>query len=302
MFVLAIMLGAVVGAHPFFFQTTPAVASDPEDKASAERPGLKKTAATAADIPFHGAPSHENDLQLQQHLLELANQDRARAGAPPLTLDDGLSRAARIHAEAMFDARQLSHQFNGEASLAQRLAASTKLQLDMEGENVALDYDAAGAELHLMHSPPHRENLLNPNYNVIGLGIVQSGDHLYVVQDFGHALPNYSAAEVKDRIAMAVAHSRRQSGRTPLTRQDLVHADAAACSMTQADKLSASPVHQLAQRYTVLSFTSLHPESLPDGADRAIGGPNLRSFSLGACYGKTETYPTGVYWIVLSLD
>ena len=48
-----------------------------------------------------------------------------------------------------------------------------------------------------MLSPPHRANLLNPSYNVIGLGVVRNGDRLYIVQDFGHALPNYSAAEVK---------------------------------------------------------------------------------------------------------
>ncbi len=58
-----------------------------------------------------------------------------------------------------------------------------------------------------MLSPPHRANLLNPAYNVVGLGVVRSGDRLYIVQDFGHALPNYSAAEVKDRIAATVAQA-----------------------------------------------------------------------------------------------
>ena len=52
----------------------------------------------------------------------------------------------------------------------------------------------------------------------------------------------------------------------------------------------------------MLTFTSLHPETLPTGSERAIGGRNLRSFSIGACYARTETYPTGVYWVVLSLE
>jgi len=52
--------------------------------------------------------------------------------------------------------------------------------------------------------------------------------------------------------------------------------------MAQADKLGTSPVHQLAQRYTVLTYTSLHPETLPETAGRVLGSHNLRSFSVGA--------------------
>ena len=235
-------------------------------------------------------------------LLALANQARAKAGAPRLTLDPGLSQAARAHAEAMFTARQLSHQFDGEPSLPQRLAAATSTQLDQEGENVALDFDAADGHKHLMLSPPHRANLLNAAYNVIGLGVIRSGDRLYIVQDFGHALTDYSAAQVKERIAATVAQARHQAKQPTLARRDLSTADDAACSMAHADKLGTSPIQQLAQRYTVLTYTSLHPETLPANASSVLTSHNLRSFSVGACYGRTDTYPTGVYWIVLSLD
>jgi len=270
----------------------PGTASQPAQKAT-----LQPAAAKAADIPFT-----DYEFQSEDQLLALANQSRRQAGAPPLTLDAGLSQAARTHALAMLEAHQLSHQFDGEPSLPVRLAATTKLQLDQEGENVALDYDAAHGHEHLMLSPPHRANLLNPAYNVVGLGVVRSGDRLYIVQDFGHALPNYSFAEVKDRIAQAVAQTRRQSGQPNLPRRDLPVADEAACSMAQADKLGTSPVHKLAERATVLTYTSLHPETLPTGSTHAIASRNLHSFSVGACYSRTETYPTGVYWVVLSLE
>jgi len=260
---------------------------------------LKPVAAASPDIPFH---SVEFDSQAEQQILDLANRSRQQAGAPPLTMDSGLTRAARVHAQAMLEARQLSHQFDGEPSLPNRLAAATQLQLDQEGENVALDMDPAQAEQHLMLSPPHRANLLNPAYNVVGMGVVRSGDRLYVVQDFGHALPNYSLPEVKDRIAGSVQHARRNANAADLPRHDLALADDTACSMAHADKLATPAVHQLSERYTVLTFTSLHPETLPTGSERAIASHNLRSFSLGACYARTETYPTGVYWVVLSLE
>jgi uncharacterized protein YkwD len=270
--------------------------SEPAQR-SAQPATLKPASATSPDIPLN-----DYDAEAEHQLLDLANQARAQAGAPLLTLDTGLSRAARAHAETMFAERQLSHQFEGEPSLPQRLADATRTQLDQEGENVALDFDAARAQQHLMLSPPHRANLLNPAYNVVGLGVVRSGDRLYIVQDFGHALPNYSAAEVKDRVAATVAQTRHQAKQPDLARQDLPTADDAACSMAQADKLGTSPIHQLAERYTVLTYTSLHPEALPTNADHVLSSHNLRSFSIGTCYARTQTYPTGVYWVVLLLD
>ena len=269
---------------------------DPAEK-PAQHATLKPAAATSPDIPFN-----DYDPQAEQQLLDLANRARAQAGVPRLTMDAGLSQAARAHAEAMVAAQQLSHQFDGEPSLPQRLAAATRTQLDQEGENVALDFDAAHAQQHLMLSPPHRANLLNSAYNVVGLGVVRGGDRLYIVQDFGHALPNYSAAEVKDRIAATVAKARHQANQPDLARRDLSTADDVACSMAQADKLGTSPIHQLAKRYRVLTYTSLHPETLPENASRMLASHNLRSFSIGTCYARTTTYPTGVYWVVLSLD
>ncbi len=274
------------------FPADPAPSGQPAQKAT-----LKPVAAKAPDIPFH-----DYEIQTEEQLLALANQSRKQAGASPLTLDNGLSQAARTHALAMLEARQLSHQLNGEPSLAVRLAAMTALQLDQEGENVALDYDAEHGHEHLMLSPPHRANLLNPAYNVVGLGVVRSGDRLYIVQDFGHALPNYSSAQVKERIAAAVNQSRHQNRQTELARRDVRTADDAACSMAQADKLGTAPVRKLAEHSTVLTYTSLHPETLPNGTTRAITSSTLHSFSIGTCYSRTDTYPTGVYWVVLLLE
>ena len=277
------------------------MASSDENGGAAEGPAQRATlhpvAAPSPDIPFSNY-----DPQGERVLLNLANQARAQAGLHSLTLDAGLCQAARAHAQEMVAAHQLSHRFDGELPLPQRLADTTKALLDQEGENVALDSDAASGHRHLMLSPPHRANLLNASYNVIGLGVIRSGGRLYIVQDFGHALPNYSAAQVKERIAATVTQARRQAKQSGLARRDLPNADDAACSMAQADKLGISPIHQLAQRYTVLTYTSLQPETLPANAGRALSSHNLRSFSVGACYARTQTYPTGVYWVVLALE
>src|SRR5271168_2119985 len=262
--VLLLLMGAALVPAPSRMMAA-AVGNDGAAGQSAQHATLKPAAATAPDIPFS-----DYDSAAEQQLLDLANQARAQAGAPRLTLDTGLCRAARAHAQAMFAARQLSHQFEGEPSLPQRLATATAIQLDQEGENVALDFDAEKGHQHLMLSAPHRANLLNPAYNVVGLGAVRSGDRLYIVQDFGHALPNYSPAEVKEQIAAALTQARHQARQPGLARRDLLNSDDAACSMAQADKLGTAPVQQLAQRYTVLTYTSLHPETLPANGVQAI--------------------------------
>lgn len=269
--------------------------ADPDKPA--EHATLKPASATSPDIPFN-----QFDSQAEHELLNLVNQTRAQAGLGRLSLDPGLSKAARAHAEAMSAARELSHQFAGEPALPQRLAAATTTSLDEEGENVALDITATEAHRHLMQSQPHRANLLDPDYNVIGLGVIRSGDRLYIVQDFGHALPNYSLAEVKAQIAAAVAQTRRQAKQTALQNSALPTLDEAACSMAQADKLGTNSVHQLAQRYSVVNYTSVHPETLPQNSGGLLQERNVRSFSVGVCRARTETYPNGAYWVVLAIE
>ena len=67
----------------------------------------------------------------------------------------------------------LSHQF--EASRAANPRSATRAcRRTAQGENVELNQTIAGAHDALMHSPPHRANILDPDYNVIGVGVIRS--------------------------------------------------------------------------------------------------------------------------------
>lgn len=305
--VLALTLLLILGAIG-----PPASVAGQETAIAAASPSHEPTLRpAAADIPFS-----QHDSDAEELLLDLANQARAEVGAPALKLESGLSQAARLHAEAMLSAHRLSHQLESEPSLAQRLADATRAQLDEAAENIALDYGPEEGHHHFMLSPAHRANLLNPAYNVIGIAVVNAGDRLYIVQDFAHALPRYSSPELKDRIAATIAEVRHQAKQPQLARLDslsydspskhllsknLPSADEAACSMAKADKLITSPLQQLASRYTVAVYTTLRPNTLPANSAKVISTLNFRSFSLGACYARTQTYPTGVYWIVVAM-
>lgn len=146
---------------------------------------------TPKAISTHPSPTPVEDPSAEQELLELANQRRREAGAPPLYMDASLKEAARAHARLMVDRRQLSHHFDGEPLLMPRLL-ETGLRLDHVGENVAYNASADKAFEALMHSPPHRRNLLNPDFNSAGFAAFWSDRRLYVVQDFAHRLPSLS--------------------------------------------------------------------------------------------------------------
>lgn len=261
------------------------------------KPAASKSSDRALASEYQPSPSF--DAEAEQQLLEMANQARAQAGAPPLHFDEGLTLAARAHADVMAQQQQLSHQFSGEPSLPHRLAASSAMHLDRAGENVAMDVTPGQAHEHLMQSPPHRENLLDPSYDVAGFGVIRNGGRLYVVQDFGHSLPSYTSGQTEDSVVEAVSRMRRSAHLPVLTRQSESTLHEAVCSMAQEDRLGTRAMHDLAQRYYVVSYTNMHPEVLPTTASRLIADAHVKNVVVGACYARTATYPTGVYWVGL---
>jgi uncharacterized protein YkwD len=260
---------------------------------------LQVPALQAAQPPGVAAadsqPSPTYDAEAEHRLLELANRDRAKAGLPPLQKDEGLTQAAREHGAAMAAQKKLSHQFSGEPNLVHRLAANTKTRLDQTGENVAFAGSVDQAQDSLMHSPPHRANLLNANYNVAGFSVVRSGSLLYVTQDFGHSLPSHSDDEAEVLVGRSIDHIRSQSRLPGLERMDSSEAADAACAMAKADSLK-TPVPP---SRTVVRYTTSQPQNLPAEASRAIGNASLHAVAVGSCYARSATYPTGLYWVAL---
>lgn len=239
------------------------------------------------------------DAQAENELLDKANQARAKAGLAPLKPDQGLTDAARKHASAMAAQQQLSHQLDGEPSLKQRLADSSELHLDRAGENVAYSGSVDQAQDSLMHSPPHRQNLLHTGYNVAGFGVVHSGNLLYVVQDFGHSLPNYSPQESEHMIANSVTRLRSAMRLSGLQRTNTTAAEDTACAMAQQNSLKVPTPKGTAPVHYILKYTSLQPEILPANSENIVGDRKLHSFAVGTCYARTPTYPSGTYWVTL---
>jgi uncharacterized protein YkwD len=267
--------------------------------ASAATPAEAAAADTAPHSSWQQVSPYDHpsyDKNAERQLLEMANADRARAGRPPLKMDEGLVKAARAHAAEMAARKELSHQFSGEPALTQRISANSMLHLDREGENVAVATTADDAHHALMASAPHRDNLLSPSFNVAGIGVFRKDDRIYVAQDFGDSLPSYSVKQAQELVAESVEQLRAQAKMPRLQRASSSSANASACAMAQSDSLTtAAPP---AGAY-LLRYTSMQPETLPSAISKVISQRGLHTYSAGTCYARTQKYPGGAYWVVL---
>ena len=148
----------------------------------------------------------------EQYLFQAINQERAAAGLPALTWNPDLTRAAVYHAQQMRNLQAISHQFQGEPDLAQR-AASTGTRFSRVAENVATSPSILQMHEALMNSPHHRENILDPKVNSIGISVLVSGRQLWGVEDFARDVQPLSYPEQESQVAqLMVAAGVRNVG------------------------------------------------------------------------------------------
>src|ERR1700694_4377485 len=253
--------------------------------------------------------SSREDSAAENELLASANKSRELAGAPPLRMDESLREAARAHARRMVESERLDHQFSGELPLLERISEvsppngtlNTSLKIDRAGENVA--YAPCAPDVHetLMRSPPHRENLLDRGFNVAGVAAIWRQSRLYVVQDFAHEVPSYSAQQSGKLVGRAIAEMRQQAGLPELVQLAPPNLDKSACSLAEQNLPNA---HLLATAYDnrqIITYTQSHPEILPQAALRMLRDPGVRQFAVGACYARSAAYPNGTYWLAILL-
>ena len=124
-----------------------------------------------------------------ESILQFTNQKRSELGLSGLRLDGQLSEAARKKANDMFNRDYWAHVTpTGEQPWS--FITSTGYTYLYAGENLARDFGDPQAVVDAwMASASHRDNLLNSNYNDIGIA-VESGDlggvqTTLVVQMFG---------------------------------------------------------------------------------------------------------------------
>lgn len=135
----------------------------------------------AATAPPLAVPTAVSDPRLR--MLALMNEARLAHGAPPLALDVGLERVAVAHAEDMRDHNYFGHD-SAERNVTMRVQ-DAGVAFEKLAENLAEAATPEDAHATLMASPGHRRNILNPELQRVGIGMIPSqlstGDALWIV-------------------------------------------------------------------------------------------------------------------------
>lgn len=238
------------------------------------------------------------DTAAEAQLVSLINQARTERGLQPLTADPRLTQAARKHTELMVQHGALSHQFPGEPGLQQRFA-NEGLPSDREGENVDLDQDPDSAHEELMHSPPHRRNILDPDYNVVGVGVIRKGENIYTTEDFARRLPEMSEHQAESELQATINRYESARGFAAPIRKPQPELNKLACDMALNDSLDDLTASQLPGVRSVFAWTAGDPAKLPKATDTILSSGLSSGYALGACFAPSVSHPGGVYWLVM---
>lgn len=103
-------------------------------------------------------------------MVDYVNKARQDAGLQPLQVDVDLAYIARLKSQDMYDNNYFSHDSPTYGSPFEMM---TKFGIKYRGaaENIAKNNSVASAHNALMRSQGHKDNILNPIYTHIGIGI-----------------------------------------------------------------------------------------------------------------------------------
>lgn len=124
-----------------------------------------------------------------EKIIELTNLERKKNGLAPLRENPLLSEAARRKAADMFAFNYWAH-VSPTGRSPWSFFADVGYKYQYAGENLARDFaDPDSVVAAWMNSPTHRENIINPKYQEIGVAVVegtlQGTQTTLVVQLFG---------------------------------------------------------------------------------------------------------------------
>jgi uncharacterized YkwD family protein len=157
--------------------TTPAQTQKPAEttkKPAATTPATTTKPAETTQAPETGAYSVSAE---EREVVRLVNEIRRSNGLSELTLNEELSRVARIKSEDMAKNNYFSHNsptYGSPFDMMKRFGISYRAA----GENIAKGQRSAQAVVDAwMNSEGHRANILNPSFTRIGVGFTSNGYH-----------------------------------------------------------------------------------------------------------------------------
>lgn len=151
--------------------------------------GVRGKAASAdqyvAKTPSATNNAKSEDDEFEQRVLDLINQERAKAGLAPVRYNGALDNAAEKHAKQMGLVGKMAHEGIGDGDPGERARAEG--WRNAWGENVATGQTSPEQVVReWMASPGHRRNILDPNFRSMGVSYVTAANgRSYWAQELG---------------------------------------------------------------------------------------------------------------------
>jgi hypothetical protein len=135
---------------------------------------LVMLAAFAATGLVPMASAHADTLSEESSFVAKINGLRTSKGLEPLTVDAGITDKARAWAQTMADKNTIWH-----STLSDGVTADWQKL----GENVGMGGSVDGLHVAFVNSPHHYDNLVDPAFRSIGIGVVHSDTGILFVSE-----------------------------------------------------------------------------------------------------------------------
>ncbi|MCX7974501.1 MAG: CAP domain-containing protein [Candidatus Aminicenantes bacterium] len=238
--------------------------------------------------------------KLEEELFTLINEERQKKGLSQLRLSLPLTLLARQHSQDMAAQNRCSHLSSKGESYIERLIRGGFFFIQA-GENVSCSETFSTTWIHqlIMESQAHRENILNPHFDEVGLGVVKGEkDNYFVTQDFIQSRPIVSIEEAKTSV-FSFIQNFRQTHRLPSISLDEEASEIAQMlAQVRAKKEPQPPLPQsLGEAFIVFLITPLLDDLTQ--IEPPLLDPRYNALGLGIAFGRDADHPGGTYFLTL---
>ncbi len=250
--------------------------------------GLFCSASPAQRPPADPSPA-------ESKILELLNHERSAANLPTLKWNGQAALAARAHSRLLARHGEMSHQFEKEDTVPQRIAA-TGLRFTDSAENIAVADAPEEVHMALMLSPGHKANIMNVRYNSVGIGVFEAKGRLWVTQDFAWATAVYNDIDFGTALISTFNRAREQKGIKPMDARLDTHLSALACSAKGDVQSVAAGINGTSGR--VFLFTLSEPTQMPEQLSGHLFSKTQQRVNVGVCFSPDQQHGYANFWVV----
>ncbi len=236
--------------------------------------------------------------KIENELYDLINRERAKLGISLLQISKSLITIARHHSQDMAARSELTHDSQDRKSFSQRLQ-DAGLFFKETGENIAYSESFLPETIHhsFMRSDGHRENILDPRFDTIGIGVFFKEDKgYYITQDFIASLEAKAEEEFREMLEKQINARRVQKGLPPVPLLEELNTLAHEFSWKRA---KGENLPDLPDRYGEILYMIITTPLLEiDDTDmERIIHPSTALAGIGIHFDREEKNPGGAYFI-----